>query len=87
LYATVPNGTTVSQAQGGGAYCTGAWPCLPGEKIYWIPDIASGASQTFQYSALVDSGASAPSNGSLLVTDVTTTAYAGAAQGIATVEN
>ena len=73
LRASVPNGTTISQAQAGGGGCTGSvWPCQPGQDIDWYPvAVAAGQSQTFQFNALVNSG-SPPNNGSPLTTVITT---------------
>jgi len=69
-YASVPNGVTVTQAQAGGAGCTGpSWPCTAGEELYWGISLDAGASKTQQFSATVASGTAV---GSLLATTITT---------------
>ena len=73
VYASVPNYTTVTQAQAGDASCTGpTWPCTAGEELYWATSLEGGASETWQFSAQVASGTVAPPVGSLLATTVTT---------------
>jgi hypothetical protein len=73
VYASVPNYTSVTEAQAGDASCTGpTWPCTAGEELYWGTNLEAGASQTRQFSAQVASGTVAPPAGSLLATTVTT---------------
>ena len=77
LRASVPNGSSVAQAQAGGGGCSGSvWPCQPGQEIDYYPvTIGAGATSTFQFSALLNS-ASPLSYGSL-VTPVVTTGLGG----------
>jgi hypothetical protein len=68
--ASVPNGTTVTAAQAGGAGCTGpTWPCTAGEALTWNFGLQAGTETTLQFSAQVASGTPA---GSLLTSTVTT---------------
>ena len=85
VYASVPNDTTVTQAQAGDASCSGAWPCTAGEELYWYSAVAAGAGKTVQFSAQVASGAAAPPVGSLLATTVTT-GIGGSAVSVASVK-
>jgi hypothetical protein len=88
VYATVPNGTTVPAGLAPNANCSGgSWPCQPGQQVYWGIGLNAGASQTLQFAALVDSGTSAPANGTVLTTDVTCGGLAGSAQSVAIVES
>jgi hypothetical protein len=71
IRASVPNGVTVPQAQGYGAYCSGSWPCQPGEQLFWNWSLPPQQEGTLQFAAQVDSDP-APSNGTLLSSLITT---------------
>jgi hypothetical protein len=78
----VPNNTTVSQAQGSrDFYCSGTWPCQPGEDLFITTDLAAGQSTTLQFAATVDSGSTAPPAGTLL-TSTATSGLGGSALGV-----
>jgi uncharacterized repeat protein (TIGR01451 family) len=72
LYATVPAYTTVEQAAAQSAFCTGTWPCQPGQQVYWQLSTGANQSNSRQFSAKVASGAGGPPNGTQLTSTVTT---------------